>query len=421
MQDHKEDWTTQAALMDKIYSRGLLNLAAMEAERSPGLELARNPLRVAPCLLAASEPEPVARMKDWLCFRTDHLGTALNRAPLYKRGWTFQERLLSRRTVHFGDQLLWECTAFHASEAFPLGTEHPENTERGIPQVKAMLQSQPVTNTTHNVKELRSQLHRLWSDIVRYYSQTELTQPSDRLMALRGIANTVARRFRLSIATDYLAGMWKPILAEQLVWAVESDGGTSASGEYARGLASHFPSWSWASCPGEVSFLTFKAPSRWFVRLDHPRGYEGGAESAGPASLVLRGRLVQCEALKGSFASYGDDLAERGPSFDTTDAVSRAKFTVRIRPDRLDLCLEPPEVYLLPVSEPYLCTVYGLVLIRAGSAREGAGPAVFRRVGVFGCHGYNLKELLMLPAGWESGLAHEWEVFLDTLPPIAIL
>ncbi|KAK3325067.1 heterokaryon incompatibility protein-domain-containing protein [Apodospora peruviana] len=37
IQDHIKDWIEQAALMDRTYSRGLLNLAAVEADRVPGL------------------------------------------------------------------------------------------------------------------------------------------------------------------------------------------------------------------------------------------------------------------------------------------------------------------------------------------------------------------------------------------------
>ncbi|KAH7628720.1 hypothetical protein B0T09DRAFT_344492 [Sordaria sp. MPI-SDFR-AT-0083] len=40
-------------------------------------------------------------------------------APLYKRGWTLQERALSTRTLHCGKQLYWECMTSKASEAFP--------------------------------------------------------------------------------------------------------------------------------------------------------------------------------------------------------------------------------------------------------------------------------------------------------------
>ena len=43
-------------------------------------------------------------------------------SPLCKRGWVTQERALSVRTVHFGNQqLFWECSRMRRSEVHPRG------------------------------------------------------------------------------------------------------------------------------------------------------------------------------------------------------------------------------------------------------------------------------------------------------------
>lgn len=43
-------------------------------------------------------------------FSTDNTGTATLSNPLLGRAWTFQERGLSTRILHFGRvELLWEC------------------------------------------------------------------------------------------------------------------------------------------------------------------------------------------------------------------------------------------------------------------------------------------------------------------------
>lgn len=42
--------------------------------------------------------------------------------PLNKRGWVFQERLMSPRTLHFGmDRIVWECLDETCNEYFPTG------------------------------------------------------------------------------------------------------------------------------------------------------------------------------------------------------------------------------------------------------------------------------------------------------------
>jgi hypothetical protein len=281
IQDQTEDWLKQAALMGSIYSGGLLNLAAVECS---GLEVSRNPLRVAPCQLTLQRPGLPTK---WLCYRPDNIRKAVDRAPLYKRGWCFQERVLSRRTVHFGDQLFWECTAQRASEAFPLRTEvptRPQYVDSAIRDIKVDLQTE---NGSHE-RGVHT-FHRRWCSVVRCYSQTDLTKPSDRLIALKGIASAMASQFRHS-PTDYLAGLWKPSIAAQLLWGRESERYSNADEVLASQLANHFPSWSWASCPGETRFIFLETLwSRSLVRLDGAHVSHDAARATDASFLVLRG------------------------------------------------------------------------------------------------------------------------------------
>ncbi|KAB5528828.1 heterokaryon incompatibility protein-domain-containing protein [Coniochaeta sp. 2T2.1] len=297
VQGQKEDWKGQAALMDKIYGCGFLNLAGVEGERSLGLEVTRNPLRVAPCLFTLTRPgrePPLSTIQNWLCYRPDDIRKAVDRAPLYDRGWTFQERVLSKRTVHFGDQLFWECTCLRASETFPLGvdfTNHPESLDDAIKRIRETLQ-QPSTSMSSDSNDWNNRkvpdifplsptspaaagLHRLWCTVVRYYSSARLTEASDRLEALKGITNSLARRYGLS-ETDYTAGLWKPLLPLQLLWAREK--GVSCFREDREDecrLPKHFPSWSWASCPGEAHFVQLDTGFvRSFIRLDDVQAFD---------------------------------------------------------------------------------------------------------------------------------------------------
>jgi hypothetical protein len=80
-----------------------------------------------------------------------------------------------------------------------------------------------------------------WTDTVSAYSATSLTFPvKDKLVAIGGLARLCGS------AKDYLAGMWKSQLAQQLMWMPVQ----------ARGRSSAYiaPSWSWASMNEPVMF-----------------------------------------------------------------------------------------------------------------------------------------------------------------------
>jgi hypothetical protein len=305
VQDQPDDWDQQASLMGSIYSGGLLNLAGVEGERSSGLDVSRSPLRIAPCLLPRIRGGPDGGAEDWVCYRPDDIRKAVDRAPLYQRGWTFQERVLSRRTVHFGDQLFWECDCLRASETFPLGIDHPdhpESVDHGIHEIKSSLQvpagatnastSEPASITRRFMSSDEDKLHRLWCTVVRCYSGMELTKASDRLIALRGIVNSMARRFDVPTA-DYLAGLWKPRLPQQLMWARQSGCISPADRKQDCLLENHFPSWTWASCAGEVRYIVlYSKLSQWFIRLQSAHAAEDNARTSNPSHLILRGRII---------------------------------------------------------------------------------------------------------------------------------
>ncbi|KAK3488249.1 heterokaryon incompatibility protein-domain-containing protein [Neurospora crassa] len=96
IQDDGTDWNTQASLMHRIYTHGYLNLAHACAEFSPGLEVTRDPISVSPCVL--SRTRTASSSEYWACFVNYTPSSDLARAPLYSRGWCYQERFLATRT-----------------------------------------------------------------------------------------------------------------------------------------------------------------------------------------------------------------------------------------------------------------------------------------------------------------------------------
>ncbi|KAK0732301.1 heterokaryon incompatibility protein-domain-containing protein, partial [Lasiosphaeris hirsuta] len=113
------------------------------------------------------------------------LDTMANSGPVSKRGWCLQERYLSPRALHFTKHgLVWEC--------------HAVALER-----------------TGEAKFSGRALDR-WDAIIADFSSRALTQASDRLPAVAGLAQEVAR----ATGATYLAGLWDRNLLRWLCWNV---------------------------------------------------------------------------------------------------------------------------------------------------------------------------------------------------------
>ncbi|KAK8093198.1 uncharacterized protein PG998_014599 [Apiospora kogelbergensis] len=432
VQDNEEDWVEQASQMDQIYSNGALNLAGVEAQRETGLIFERIPLRVAPCVLTQSTVEADTSSESWICYRPDDVRKAVDRAPLYGRGWTYQERMLSKRTVHFADQVFWECGCLHASEAFPLGTDdplHPEVLDDAPLRVKTELKSGIPSTEGGPVQASNPQwrlgnssqspeppnlhrLHRIWCSIVRCYSPTRLTHAADRLFALKGISKVLARSYGLS-ANDYLTGLWKPCLAQQLLWSRESDTYTPEDEVIASDLQSYFPSWSWACCPGETRFVyCFYGFLQTFITLDGDDNVSNeDARSPIPTHLTIRGRLIARQEIQHQFSSARGRQAFI-VTFKLDEEVNDAPVEIHVEMDR-PVRDQESQVEILPVMSEmgHLC---GLVLIPQGLK---GGSQVYKRAGIFHCEAKALERFLCV----DMGITEKLEDVLDASAPFFLL
>jgi hypothetical protein len=81
-------------------------------------------------------------------------------APLYTRGWVFQERLLAPRVLNFTrNQLFWECNDLHASKSWPAG----------LPPGTVAVFKKDVLRETAQKRDLDISLWA-WNSVVRNYS-----------------------------------------------------------------------------------------------------------------------------------------------------------------------------------------------------------------------------------------------------------
>ncbi|KAK0639729.1 hypothetical protein B0T16DRAFT_338662 [Cercophora newfieldiana] len=190
----------------------------------------------------------------------------VQKSELLTRGWVFQEWLLSQRIVYFTPSgMFMECKSQAPQNERGEGTELWKDEEPppgptddpAPPPSQDQLYSQKMSfalNTT-----TASGISRLWYDIVETYSGLALTKPSDRVVALSGIA----KEFRVALDApcsplptpaseivqqqnlSYLSGNWFWDIHESLLW--QQNPGEKGPPTKIPG----FPSWSWtsASCP----------------------------------------------------------------------------------------------------------------------------------------------------------------------------
>ncbi len=119
LQDCADDWRRESSLMRDIYKGCICNIAATAASNgASGLFVTRDSFAISPFTIDIARKNHEQR---YICFPSAVRYDSFIKAPLNRRGWVYQKRLLSPRTIHFSTQLFWECKELEASETYPLG------------------------------------------------------------------------------------------------------------------------------------------------------------------------------------------------------------------------------------------------------------------------------------------------------------
>lgn len=250
IQDDTKDWQDQSAAMATIYRNSYITIAASICWHS---HESMFPLSNEMSFLGPSGDSFSLQIRR----RVDHCA----KLPLMKRGWFFQERLLSPRVLHFGaGELIWECMEITTCECKNI------NPEVIFWHGKARLHG---GNLSHLVAD---GLKEVWHSLVENYSRLKLTYESDIFPALSGAAKWM-ERYR---NTPYLAGLWRDSIVEDLLW--RSDHGL-------RGILLDWraPSWSWASVGCEIRY--FKEAVRYtYIQVIEVESTASGRDPTGEVS-----------------------------------------------------------------------------------------------------------------------------------------
>lgn len=250
--DDKEDWEQESGLMAEVYSNSFCNISADWGDETNGLFFERTPIFEPPCAIQMrwkssdnldesprlqpdGDPDYIVRRGEWVEDPRD--------SPLNRRGWVLQERLLAPRVLHFSpEQVSWECGELFSWEKAPwldsLQAPHDGHLDWiGYGNIGWNMQR---VNLNHPRNAAS------WKGLVIEYTECDLTQQSDRLVAFAGIAKQLA-----PVKGQYVAGLWAKSLPGALLWR-SCQWKKKRSCAPPRDYRYYAPTFSWAAAENEV-------------------------------------------------------------------------------------------------------------------------------------------------------------------------
>lgn len=387
IQDDREDWRREAATMASVYSHAELTVAATMAgqhlfthrDGKEHTQVDIDDTDEASIFLRRSLPHFTWQDMENSWFEGDEFVNAEREWPLLSRGWTYQEQLLSKRTLHFTrSEIIWECNKTMECEC---GWYAHSGTSE-------------MSGTTQRRQSVQS---KSWNQIVKEYSKRELTFGADKLPALAGIAKA------FSEGNDglgqYACGMWERQLESSFFWSLAEEPRPKPS-------VSSIPSWSWASVSGNVSCWEVSVENIECLGVRVSYNGEPFMGEALEAAITLSGPLFQatldygkespdCTITRSTMGDESPDLANRKGK-----RHYRLRIGDKLSPFRPDYALDSPGPAAIPHGSTAFCLIFGRSTSTSFDPEQGIldehtaacflvlAPvdetnSVFRRIGLF--------------------------------------
>lgn len=259
IQDDDDDWRHESSYMSDYYGGALLTIAASGAQDCEQ-GIFNSDVELAPQfgLSGGMNGLICARCSASHRLQAERNNVQSEELPILSRAWVYQERMLSRRVLHFTPrELQWECRCDSACQC---GLITKDNTNPKVDHARLFEADGEFT---------QQDLLMRWARVIGEYSQLELSFAKDRLPALSGLAKQFQTRM---IDYQYLAGLWLPrhtdlyasndsYLVWDLLWAKPRN-----ERLFQRPKPWQAPTWAWSSVHGAV-----KHP--WHERLNSNEKY----------------------------------------------------------------------------------------------------------------------------------------------------
>lgn len=250
IQDDENDKAYFIPNMDSVYGCALVTIIALSGDGAnaglPGIRPDSRtqeelPFTIGNTPIIASLDPPRERSFD----------SYLGQSPWDSRGWTFQEKIFSRRALVFtSEQVYWECQqASWCEEANWETFNHPHIFRKAFKRAEDLFPWSDQVNAEITYRTL-----------VEQYSARKLSFETDALNAFAGILHAMERIWR----QKYFWGLPYSFFSSALQWKVDrgnTAGRRVASVPYKSRegvtLSLHIPSWSWVGWNSGVSMANF--------------------------------------------------------------------------------------------------------------------------------------------------------------------
>ena len=352
IQDDGDDWEREAAKMGAIYEGAYVTISATGAAASVDGFLF--PRYISDHFSAVDSHDRLVRFTvrkyntdapfsgrfphygdtqnhPWLMRANDMDTEYLN--PIQLRGWCFQERLMSKRVLHFKRyEYMLECAGGYRCECSGM-RDLRKGTFKSF--LNRMLKEDVTPLERLTLEKLRDQLlqdlgrarnapkelihtsgdtrmMQMWEMLIELYSRTCFTYQDDVLPALASLARSFHDK---RPEWGFLSGIWQENLHRGLLWIPHDargfDGTLAERTKASRGDKAIGPSWSWVFLKGRIRYMSAEYGGRREFELVSSEASPVGADPYGDVQagchIVLRGRAVAFR-----FSMYDDVRQSEG-------------------------------------------------------------------------------------------------------------
>jgi hypothetical protein len=244
--NYQDDFKAEAPKMGAYYTNAVCLISALSApDSSTGLFSPRPAHRypTTSCVIGFDR-----RTNEYIHLPRPQrtLADEFDAAPLLKRGWCFQERLLARRTLHWSrNGLFWNCVGDSATRSEFSSRSDDYTTDPRIAN----------SCVFHGIFAPGPNMGQPWDPWMHYiheYSSKAFSFVKDRLVAVHGLGTRLAALR----GNEYFGGVFSGHISWGLMWQAdpEDDG---------RKKLDCFPSWSWASCQSDLGVIITDLSKTW--------------------------------------------------------------------------------------------------------------------------------------------------------------